>query len=91
MKKISIQKHEVKTQREMVMWHLATYKTLTSWEAIQNYGITRLAHHILTLRREGFEILSTPESVKTRFGSQTTIAKYEYVEPLPTFTQQKLF
>lgn len=91
MKTITIQKHEVKTQRQMVMWHLANKKSITSWEAIQNYGITRLAHHILTLRREGHEILTTPESVKTRFGSQTTIAKYEYVEPQPTFNQSKLF
>jgi hypothetical protein len=47
-----------KTQLEMIREHLEAHKSITSWEAIQTYQITRLAHHILCLRKEGLSIES---------------------------------
>tara|TARA_R100001443_G_C3264453_1_gene156420 strand:+ start:411 stop:608 length:198 start_codon:yes stop_codon:yes gene_type:complete len=40
------------TQLEQVKLHLEEYNTITSWEAIQKYHITRLAAVIHTLRNE---------------------------------------
>jgi hypothetical protein len=52
-----------KTQLEMVREHLQAHKSITSWEAIQTYHITRLAHYILCLRKDGLTIQS--EQVKS--------------------------
>ena len=46
------------TQKSKVKKHLLKHKTLTSWEAIVKYRITRLAQYILELRGEGMKIVS---------------------------------
>ena len=38
------------TQKEMVLNHFRKKKSITSWEAIQKYGITRLADTIFQLK-----------------------------------------
>ena len=48
--------NQTKTQLLQVLDHLLEYKTITSWEAIQKYGITRLSGYILLLRQKGFYI-----------------------------------
>jgi hypothetical protein len=45
-------------QKELIKNHLEIYGNITSWEAIQNYRITRLAHYIYLLRGEGKSITS---------------------------------
>ena len=40
------------TQSEQVKLHLEEYNTITSWEAIQKYHITRLAAVIYILRND---------------------------------------
>ena len=64
------------TQREQVINHLKTYKSITSWDAIMEYGITRLSHHIYCLRKDGYIIPDKRIKVKTRLGNYTTISKY---------------
>jgi hypothetical protein len=44
------------TQRRLVLDHLLKFKTISSWEAIQEYGITRLACFINMLRNENKNI-----------------------------------
>lgn len=84
MKTIKIKEHEVKTQADAVLWHLKTYGSITSWVAIKEYGATRLASIILNLRKNGYEIDTLPFHTKTRFGRNTTIAKYTYnAKPAP--------
>ena len=51
MKKINITKEQVKTQRDAIMWHLKTYGNITSWEAIKEYGATRLSDIILQIKK----------------------------------------
>lgn len=91
MKRITITEQEVKTQRDAVLWHLATYKQLSSWQAIKEYGITRLASIIFNLREEGYEIQTQDETRKNRFGRSVTIAIYIYVEPKAQPVQTALF
>lgn len=64
------------TQRKLVLQHLDKYKKITSWDAIMEYGITRLANIIYVLRNEGYVIDSKNKTVYTRLGTQTTIAEY---------------
>lgn len=45
------------TQKETVLNHLRQYGSISSWEAIERYNITRLGAHIEVLRNdEGFNI-----------------------------------
>lgn len=64
------------TQKEQVLNHLKDYGSLTSWEAIMDYGITRLSHHIYCLRKDGFIIPDERIQVETRLGRTTIISKY---------------
>tara|TARA_B100000902_G_scaffold67819_1_gene73971 strand:- start:1440 stop:1718 length:279 start_codon:yes stop_codon:yes gene_type:complete len=89
MKKIDITKEQVKTQREAIMWHLKTYGKITSWEAIKEYGVTRLADKILTLRNEGYNIKTKLVKKENRFGNISTIANYEYNVP-KLYKQQQI-
>ena len=91
MKKITIQQHEIKTQRQAILWHLLTFKTCTSFEVWQKYKITRLASIICNLRKEGYNIETNDIKFTNMFGGSGTFAKYKYHEPQPTFTQSNLF
>lgn len=54
------------TQKEIVRAHLERYGKISSWEAIQNYHITRLAAVISLLRDDGCDILSVPQYTKDK-------------------------
>lgn len=51
----------MKLQREIVLNHLQKKKSLTSWDAIQKYNITRLAAVILKLK-DRHNIMSVRQS-----------------------------
>jgi len=90
-KKITIKENEVKTQTDAILWHLGTFQTITSWNAIKEYGATRLSGIIFVLRKRGYNIVTNPEIVKNRFGRNTEIARYEYIEPIFTPKQVSIF
>ena len=81
MKTITIKAEEVKSQSDAILWHLKTYGNITSYEAIKEYGATRLSAIIFNHRKDGYDIESLPLVKKTRFGRNTTIAKYTYTPP----------
>ena len=91
MKTITINQNEVKSQSDAILWHLKTYGSITSYEAIKEYGATRLADLIYKHRKNGYNIESIPIKKKTRFGRTTTIAKYNYLKPLGEFIQETLW
>ena len=65
-----------KSQTEAVLAHLEKRGYITSMQAIQKYGATRLSAIIYVLRRRGYQITTVPFSVTTRFGRRTRPAKY---------------
>ena len=91
MKTIKITSGEVKSQSDAVLWHLKTYGSITSYEAIKEYGATSLSAIIFNHRKEGYNLDSMPLTKKTRFGRNTTIAKYIYTPPQKEFTQKMLW
>jgi hypothetical protein len=91
MKSIKITSEEVKSQSDAVLWHLKNYGSITSYEAIKEYGATRLADIIFKHRKNGYDISSMPLTKKTRFGRNTTIAKYIYIPPPMEFIQETLW
>ena len=91
MKTITISEQQVKSQSDAVLWHLKTYGSITSYEAIKEYGATRLADIIFKHKKNGYAIDSIPLSKKTRFGRTTRIAKYTYTPPPAKLTQEVLW
>ena len=65
------------TQCDKVLRHLQTYGSLTSLEAVTEYGILRLASRINDLKRMGYNITSKTEAGKNRFGETTHYSVYK--------------
>ena len=49
------------TQKEKVLYHLKHFRSITSWEAIKEYHVTRLSAVIFDLREKGYNIKSIRE------------------------------
>lgn len=64
------------TQCEMIIQHMEEYGTITSWEAMQEYGIMRLASRIADIRKAGIPIKREMVSQKNRYGDTVTFARY---------------
>jgi len=60
----------------MILAHLRERGSITSKEAIDTYGITRLSGRIYDLRRMGNAISASSEKVLDRFGSERRVARY---------------
>ena len=66
-------------KHELVKKHLLKYGNITSWEAIEEYGATRLSSIIFNLRKRGMNI-ETQEIVFTdRYGNVGQYAKYTLI------------
>lgn len=59
-----------------VFEHLQNKGSITSMEAFEMYGATRLSAIIFNLRGKGYDIVTIPIKAKTRFGDTVTFAKY---------------
>ena len=69
------------SQTKLVLQHLIEHGNITSYEAIKLYGATRLSAIIHTLRhRDGYIITTTFETVTTRYGIKTKIARYKLMQ-----------
>ncbi len=66
----------METQVKQILSHLKRYDHITSMEAIDKYGITRLASCIFELRTTGHDIITIKIPVESRTGRTTLIAKY---------------
>ena len=66
----------VDTQRTRILNHLDKFGSITSLEAMQLYGIMRLASRISELRKSGYDIETVTEKGKNRYGEQTAYARY---------------
>ena len=64
------------TQCEMILQHMEEHGTITSWEAMQEYGIMRLASRITDIKKAGIPIRREMVSQKNRYGDTVTFARY---------------
>lgn len=64
-----------RSQNQTIHEHLLALGPITTLEAINQYGITRLSARIYDLRRSGVAIEERNKRVRTRTGS-TTVAEY---------------
>lgn len=70
------EKGETMTQCERILRHCKDYGSITSLEAMQEYGIMRLASRISDLRKMGYDIEVVTETGKNRYGEKTSYARY---------------
>lgn len=68
---------EPKNQTEWVLKHLKDNDSITSWEAITEYGATRLSDIIFRLRDKGHGITAEPFTVTNRYGRKINVARYK--------------
>lgn len=68
------------SQCDRIMRHLKDYGSITSLEAMNEYGIMRLASRINDLRAQGIAIVSEVASGKNRYGEDTHFSVYRLAE-----------
>ena len=68
----------MKGSKIRILEHFAKHGTLTSMEAFQTYGITRLAARISELREKGYDIRTVMVESTNRYGETVRFANYVY-------------
>jgi hypothetical protein len=69
----------VSNQKEQVLAYVRTNGSITSLEAIQTYGITRLASTISQMEDKGHKFEHEHQvKVKNRFGVERRVTRYHY-------------
>lgn len=66
------------TQNERIERHLKLFGKITSAEAMQEYGIMRLASRIHELKKMGLPIEKEMRKSMNRFGEPVTYAEYRW-------------
>lgn len=60
--------------------HLLEKGTITSWEAIELYGATRLSAIIFNLRQRGMNIGTRDKVFTDRYGTKSSFAEYYLIK-----------
>ena len=63
-------------QTEKILRHLQDYGSITSVDAMYEYGIMRLASRVNDLRREGHPIITERVEGRNRYGEKCHWARY---------------
>lgn len=64
------------TQNERILRHLRDRGSITAIEAMEDYGIMRLASRVSDLKRSGHTIHREMVAGKNRYGEATSYARY---------------
>lgn len=68
------------TQCERILRHLRDHGSISSLEAINEYGILRLASRISDLKRRGYNIVGETKTGKNRYEEKTSFKVYRFAE-----------
>ena len=68
------------TQKERIIRHLKDKESITSLEAMQEYGIMRLTSRVCELKNEGYKIRSEFVSSKNRYNEPVSFSKYTLIK-----------
>lgn len=68
------------TQCERILRHLEDFGSITSLEAIRDYGIYRLASRITDLKKRGYNIVGETKTGNNRYGEPTHWKVYRFAE-----------
>ena len=65
-------------QCEKIVSYIQTFGSISSMEAFQDLGITRLSARIYELRNEGYQFDEKFETAKNRFGESVSYKRYRF-------------
>lgn len=65
-----------KTQQDAVLEWLQAGESITSMQAFEMFGATRLSAIVFNLRKKGYVICAENVQVKNRFGQTVNMARY---------------
>lgn len=68
------------TQCDRILRHLKDYGSISSLEAITDYGILRLASRINDLKRRGCKIIAETKTGKNRYNETTHYRVYKLAD-----------
>lgn len=68
------------TQNERIIEYMNKFGSITQLDALKDLGVMRLASRISDLRKRGYQITSTIQQVKNRFGETCYIKRYSMQE-----------
>ena len=62
--------------KEVLLEHFRRFKSITSWDAIEMYGMTRLSAVIYNLKKDGYLFENESIEVKNKYGTKVWLTKY---------------
>lgn len=68
------------TQSERILDHMKKHGSITAIEALNEYGVFRLASRISDLKKEGYDIERRFVRSKNRFGEPVAYAEYSLIK-----------
>lgn len=68
------------SMKQRILNHLEKYGSITTWEAIQNYGCTRISEYIRELRAEDYNIETVWTTNKNRYGDNVRYGIYKLIK-----------
>lgn len=72
--------HKRPSQTNRLLAYLKQFKSITTWEAFQELGITRLSARIYEIKERGYLIKTENITSKNRFGDPVHYNKYSLIE-----------
>ena len=70
---------KTKTQKSEVLKYMQTHTGITSLQAIEKFGATRLPDIIYRLGKDGYKFEKESITKKNRYGHTTTFTRYTLV------------
>ena len=64
------------TQNQRILDYIEVHGSITQLEALNKISVMRLASRISDLRRLGYPIISTTETVRNKYGEKCRIKRY---------------
>ena len=68
------------TQCDRILQHMRDFGSISSLEAMSDYGIMRLASRINDLKNQGYDIISETKTSKNRYNETTHYSVYSLAE-----------
>lgn len=68
------------THGERTLHYLENHRGITSMEAIELFGNTRLSATIFNLRKMGYNIVTIEHECETRYDKTTNVAEYRLIQ-----------
>ena len=63
------------SQKDKILDHLKRFGNISTWQAIQDYHVTRLGAHICQLKKEGYSIMPARETDGKNWWVRYTLIK----------------